>query len=77
MPKPDIYDNTTFEQISCMGLAHKYDSLPDNLEPMLNLIHIWCQNKVWYSATFLSVNGQKIDLIKDFLGLLFRQHSTG
>jgi hypothetical protein len=76
MPKPNIYDNAKFEQISCMGLAHKYDSSPDNLVPMLNLIHLWCQNKVWYSTTFLSVYGQKIDLIKDFLGLRYSSHST-
>jgi len=39
--KPDIYDNASFDRITCAGLPQKYDGSPDNLIPTLNLIHIW------------------------------------
>lgn len=34
--------------------------------PTLNLIHLWRQNEVWFSATFLTVDGKSIDLVKNF-----------
>jgi len=65
-PKSDMYNNAYFEQIACAGLSQKYDGTPDPLIPTLNLIHLRRQNKVWYEATFMSVNGVKNDLVHQF-----------
>jgi hypothetical protein len=64
--KPNIYDNTHFERIACAGLSQRYDGSPDHLIPTLNLIHLCWQNEVWYTATFLTIEGKVIDLVKDF-----------
>jgi hypothetical protein len=64
--KPDIYDNARFEQIACAGVSQCYDESPNQLMPTLNLIHLCRLNEVWYTATFLTIEGKVTDLVKDF-----------
>jgi hypothetical protein len=47
-------------------VAQKYVGSPDELSPALNLIHLCRRTELWYSGTFLTMNGQAIDLINDF-----------
>jgi hypothetical protein len=53
----DMYNNTCFTQIACIGLTQKYDGSPDNLIPTLNLTHIRHLNEVWGAATYFTQNG--------------------
>jgi hypothetical protein len=62
----DVWDNAKLEQIICNGLKPIYDGSPSNLIPTLNMIHIRRQNEVWFAATFVIQDGQKIDIIRNF-----------
>jgi hypothetical protein len=65
---PDTWDNAKFEQIACAGLSSKYGRTPTNLIPMLNAIHIYCQNEVWYAATFIVQDSNRVDMVRNFSG---------
>jgi hypothetical protein len=71
---PDIFDNAKFEQIACAGLQPKCNGSLDELIPTINAIHIWHQNKVWYSATFMVQQGISFDLIGFFPRSLKKQY---
>jgi len=62
----DMWDNAKIEQIICSGLKPPYDGSPDGLIPTMNLINIRRKNEVWYPATFIVQDQQKLDLVMHF-----------
>jgi len=63
---PDMWENPKVEQIICAGLKPPYDGNADNLIPTLNLINIRRRNEVWYSATFITQEETRVDLVTQF-----------
>jgi hypothetical protein len=63
---PDMWENAKVKQIICAGLKPPYDGNADNLIPTLNLINIRRRNEVWYSATFITQEETRVDLVTQF-----------
>jgi hypothetical protein len=57
----NIFDNSKYKQIACLGLKSQYNGTQNDLTPTLNAIHISS-----HSATFLPQGNASVDLVKNF-----------
>jgi hypothetical protein len=64
--QPDMFDNAKIEHIICAGLKPPYDGSPEKLLSTLNLIQIRRTNEIWYPATFMDQDHEKVDIVQHF-----------
>jgi len=63
---PDYYTNAKFEDIATRPLKPIYDGSPEQLVPFLNHLDIRRHDEGWYPITFITINQEKLDLLRDF-----------
>jgi hypothetical protein len=63
---PDNYNNAKFEDLATRPLKPIYEGSPKQLVPFLNCLDIRCHDEGWYPVTFITLNQEKLDLLRDF-----------
>lgn len=66
---PEYYNNAKYEDLISKPLKPPYDGSSEQLVPFLNRLDIRRQDEGWYPITFITINNNKYDLIRDFTKL--------
>jgi hypothetical protein len=60
------YNNAKYEEITCKPLKPSYDGSEDNLMTFLTRLDVRRQNEGWAPATYITIDGKRIDLCIHF-----------